>query len=59
MNWIPVTDRLPDDDLMVMIALEDSDEPVWIGYHEGDGWYAANADPVHVTHWAPIPEGPK
>lgn len=58
--WIPVSARLPDDDLMVMVALQGSDEPVWIGYHDADGWYYASGEPAGdcVTHWMPMPEGP-
>jgi hypothetical protein len=56
--WIPVADRLPDDELTVLIALKDSDEPVWLGYHDADGWFSADAMPQIVTHWQPIPEPP-
>lgn len=56
--WIPVTARLPDDELTVLIALKDSDEPVWLGYHDAEGWFSADAMPQIVTHWQPIPEPP-
>lgn len=63
MNWIRVSERLPDDDQSVMVALDlsmvvDWSEPVWIGYHDADGWFSADAIPIKVTHWAKIPEPP-
>ena len=60
MSWIPVTERLPDDELTVLVALADSDEPVWLGYHDADGWYYIDGAPAdeNVTHWQPMPEGP-
>jgi hypothetical protein len=60
-TWIPAADRLPDDELTVLIALKDSDEPVWLGYHDADGWYSADGMPQkeNVTHWAPMPEAPR
>ena len=59
-RWTPVTDRLPDDDLTVMVALT-GDEPVWFGFHDEHGWHSADASPLgdQVTHWMPMPEGPK
>lgn len=61
-RWIHVGERLPDDDITVLIALEDSDEPVWIGFHDEDGWHSATSgEPLRdlVTHWQPMIEGPK
>lgn len=58
-TWIPVTERLPDDDITVIVALGCSDEPVWLGYHDADGWSTVDAVPhFDVTHWMPMPEGP-
>lgn len=60
-GWIPVGERLPDDDLGVMIGLRDkSGDDVWIGWHDGDmGWVCDNG-PLgeRVTHWMPLPEAP-
>lgn len=62
-SWTPVAERLPDDDITVLIAVKDSDEPVWVGYHDGeDGWCSASdAIPIDgmVTHWMPLPEAPR
>jgi hypothetical protein len=57
-RWIPVEVRLPDDDLTVVVAITNSDEPVWLGFHDGSGWYSVDAMPIKVTHWMPMPEGP-
>lgn len=59
--WTAVEERLPDDDITVMVALKDSDEPVWFGYHDEAGWHSAtDGAPITsmVTHWKPTPEGP-
>lgn len=58
-EWQPVTFRLPDDSLLVLIALNDDD--VWTGYRDGDIWRYADAMPItseRVTHWAQMPPPP-
>jgi hypothetical protein len=59
-GWIPVSERLPDDDLTVMIAMAESDEPWWLGYHSHGGWHCVDAtQPASaVTHWKPMEAGP-
>lgn len=60
-RWTPVAELLPDDDITVMIATKDTDEPVWLGYHDEHGWTSAtDGVPLDelVTHWAPMPESP-
>jgi hypothetical protein len=59
-GWISVKDRLPDDDLTVMIAMAESDEPWWLGYHSHDEWFSVDAtQPASpVTHWKPMEAGP-
>lgn len=60
MTWIAVSERLPDADLAVLIHVPDDDEPIWIGYHGGDQWYAADAMPLgeRVAHWQELPGPP-
>lgn len=60
LGWIALAERLPDDDITVMIAMKDGTEPVWLGYYDGDCWYSVDATPIRtrVTHWRPMPEGP-
>jgi hypothetical protein len=58
--WIPVTERLPDDEMMVLVAL--TYEDVWAGYRDGDVWRYVTADIIAeelVTHWMPMPEPPE
>ena len=63
-TWIPVTERLPDEDETVLIYAPTSDEPVWLGFmsvYTGH-WYDADdgyrMTSRAVTHWAAIPKGP-
>lgn len=51
-RWIPVTERLPDVGIEVLIYSED--DGVCVDYYVGDsfGYY-------DVTHWMPLPEPPK
>lgn len=60
-RWRAVTDELPDADETVLVCLRDHNEPVWLGFLDVDGWYLSDGDPVfdQVTHWAPMPGGPK
>jgi hypothetical protein len=60
-NWVPVSDRLPDDATTVLLFSPVFDEPCWTGYMEGDAWFQADGRPLGdtaVTHWAHMPGGP-
>lgn len=51
-GWIPVTERLPEVGMVVLVYSED--DGVSVDYHGGDSFgYAL------VTHWMPLPEPPK
>ena len=52
LRWIPVTERLPDIGIEVLIYSED--DGICMDYYGGDsfGYY-------DVTHWMPLPEPPK
>lgn len=57
--WTPVRTKLPDDSLLVLLALNDDD--VWPGYRDGDIWRYADAMPIkveRVTHWMHLPTPP-
>lgn len=57
--WIPVSERLPDDDLTVMISVNGESEPVWMGYYDADHWKeTGSGGRVEVTHWMPLPTPP-
>ena len=57
LTWTPVADRLPDDDILVLLWFADGE---WLaGWHEDRGWLDVSGYPVAgVTHWATV-EGPK
>jgi len=57
-EWIKVSDRLPDDDVTVLIYVPDDNDPVWLGYTDEDGWRYINGASCRPTHWAEIPEPP-
>lgn len=57
--WTDVAAALPDDDTLVLVALNDDD--VWPGYRDGDVWRYVDAMPItveRVTHWMPLPAAP-
>lgn len=61
-DWIPVQTRLPDDDATVLVHAPTASEPVWLGWRSPTGWYTVDHvpfDPDEVTHWAPMPAGPR
>lgn len=61
-TWIPVEESLPDSDTTVMIHCPISDDPVWIGYHDGQAWRDVDGGelgPDFVDHWADLPEPPQ
>jgi len=57
-TWNAVKDRLPDDEMTVLLALADGE--VWPGFREAGKWYYVSADPVgvEVWHWAEFPAPP-
>ena len=57
-SWTRCEDDLPDADQTVMIYDPDEDEPVWVGYLDGETWRTAEGNRAAVTHWMPMPKGP-
>jgi hypothetical protein len=66
-EWIAVTDALPDSETTVLVyAPAALDEPVWLGYHDGESWVSVTGamysteDEItaSVQAWAPMPRGP-
>jgi len=58
-TWIRVEDALPDDETLVLVALNDDD--VWVGFRDGGAWRYVDAMPIfveRVTHWMPMPAHP-
>ena len=59
-TWIACDSSLPDSDMSVLIRIPDSDDRVWIGYHDGQGWVSAEGFRLpRVTHWTDLPQGPE
>lgn len=59
-DWTPVSDRLPDDATLVLLAFADGD--VWPGYRDGGIWCDASAMPIVselITDWMHLPPAPK
>ena len=60
-KWIPVTERLPEDEKKVLCILEDGFFCIleWLSWewlwNDGHNVYAEK----DVTHWMPLPEPPK
>lgn len=59
-TWIPVTERIPDSDLTVLLCDPEGDEPVWLGYLDGeeDEWLYVDGATANPKYWAEIPRGP-
>ena len=73
-GWIPVTDRLPDkellehqkqyedEDLEVQVMIKGAKRPTTLFYNDEGEFYEMHADGATfylVTHWAPLMEPPK
>ena len=56
-NWIKVSDRLPEDDVDVLVFV--GDDAFTVGYLSAGKWildYQGLED--QITHWQPLPEPP-
>jgi hypothetical protein len=64
-SWRAAAD-LPDADTTVLVCAPGADEPVWLGYHDGETWVSVTGamysteDEISasVQAWAPMPRGP-
>lgn len=66
-RWIPVTERLPEEHIRVLVVNDDAKFMVAERYAD-DWWYQYSAYDVDrwdaleqgvITHWMPLPEPPK
>lgn len=57
-SWISVEQEQPDDDIIVLVYVPDSSEPVWLGYCFDGEWTDVEGSRCEPTHWMPLPEGP-
>lgn len=58
-TWVSA-EHLPDVDETVLVTLEGSDEPVWLGFFDGTGWVDATTGGDflgEVTAWSTTPPG--
>ena len=61
-EWIPVTERLPENICPVLVVLEGISTAFNGWYHDGKWWtVGAGTRPFtqKVTHWMPLPQPPK
>jgi hypothetical protein len=60
-NWVSINDRLPDDEITVMLFTPDLDELCWPGYLQDNKWFYVDGSVIRgdVVHcWAHMPGGP-
>lgn len=52
-------DQPPDADTTVLLSLEGGDDPVWLGFWDGERWWYVDGTPVlvRVVGWAHLPVG--
>ena len=61
-NWIPVTERLPEDGCDVWAYQNRGTESRFVPAVYASGvWFDCcfNCEADHITHWMPLPEAPK
>ena len=56
MRWIPVTERLPEEDVNVLVAFDDGFIATTCII---DGEWELWADAGEATHWMPLPDAPE
>lgn len=61
-GWIDVTDRLPDDDITVLVHAPEASEPVWPAFYDAEqgGWVWIDGSyvAVEVKAWMEFPAPP-
>lgn len=58
--WRRAADQMPDADESVLVYAPNVDEPVWIGFFDGEQWVTDGLVPYNegeVYAWAPLPAG--
>ena len=56
-RWIPVTEKLPEDNTAVIVATDNG--IVFQCLYAYDGWDLWEGNEVNITHWQPMPQPPK
>ncbi len=57
-DWIPVTERLPEEGERVLAWDKDFNESEVATYYAHDGWGCDASISLNVTHWMPLPAPP-
>lgn len=60
-EWVDAMQAKPDSDCTVLIHCPIADDPVWLGYHDGETWRNADGEALEeefVDHWANLPDPP-
>ncbi len=57
-SWIDAGKELPDAETTVLVCIRNADEPVWLGYYNGEEWKDVEGMAIDVTHWAEMPLPP-
>lgn len=55
-RWIPVTERLPDQCMDVLVRYRD--KHILMGTARCDDWLDEDLEDGEITHWMPLPEWP-
>lgn len=59
--WHDTREEMPDADMTVLVHCPPSDDPVWLGYFDGETWRNVAGEDLgaeFVTHWMDLPEPP-
>lgn len=56
-TWHDVGEQLPDADITVLVRTHGCEEPVWLGYLDGEVWRDVDGLEITVLRWADMPLG--
>lgn len=56
-KWVPVTERLPDQCMDILVSYRDGH--ILMGTAMCDDWIEEDLEDGKITHWMPLPEPPK
>lgn len=57
-DWCAVDEELPDCDSTVLVFEAGEDDPVYLGYWDGEFWRDVHNTIRSVSHWMELPEPP-
>lgn len=57
LTWWTPDERMPDAELTVLVETEGCEEPVWLGFHDGECWRDTDGMQIGVKRWADMPKG--